>query len=55
MQSEDIDQFILEVTDATSLTNLGKVQSLWSGYGSIVRMGLEGTEVPSVIVKHVQP
>jgi hypothetical protein len=55
MQAEEIEQFILEVTQASGLRNLGKVQNLWSGYGSIVRMGLEGADVPSVIVKHVQP
>ncbi|MEM7231199.1 MAG: phosphotransferase [Planctomycetota bacterium] len=30
------------------------VQRLWSGYGSIVRMDLRGSETKSVIVKHVQ-
>lgn len=29
------------------------VQTLWSGYGSIVRYTLEGASVPSVILKHV--
>lgn len=55
MDSTEIEQYILEVTQADGLVNFEKVQSLWSGYGSIVRMGLEGTDVPSVIVKHVQP
>lgn len=32
-----------------------RVQSLWSGYGEIVRVHLEGGEVPSVIVKWVEP
>lgn len=31
------------------------IQSLWSGYGEIYRVGLMGAEVPSVIVKHVSP
>ena len=55
MDSAEINQYILEVTQATGLTNLGKVQSLWSGYGSIVRMGLKGADASSVIVKYVQP
>jgi len=55
MEQEEIDRFILDVTGAEGLNNLGMVQSLWSGYGSIVRIGLEGTDVPSVIVKYVQP
>ncbi len=31
------------------------VQSLWSGYGEIVRVTLAGGDVPSVIVKWVEP
>ena len=55
MEKEEIDRFILEITGAKRLKYLGIVQTLWSGYGSIVRIGLEGSDVPSVIVKHVQP
>jgi hypothetical protein len=31
------------------------VQRLWGGYGEILRVELEGADVPSVIVKHVEP
>jgi hypothetical protein len=55
VKDEEIDRFVLELTQAEGLKNLGVVQSLWSGYGSIDRIGLEGTQAPSVIVKHVQP
>ncbi|MED5586554.1 MAG: phosphotransferase [Verrucomicrobiota bacterium] len=55
MEQEEIEQFILEVTGAERLLPLGIVQSLWSGYGRIERIGIEGGDVPSVIVKHVQP
>ena len=55
MEKEAIDQFILEATGAENLKRLGVVQTLWSGYGSIVRIALEGTKFSSVIVKHVQP
>ena len=55
MEKEAIDQFILEATGAEKLKRLGVVQTLWSGYGSIVRIALEGTKFSSVIVKHVQP
>ena len=55
MRQEEIDRFVLELTQAEGLKNLGVVQSLWSGYGSIDRIGLEGTDVQSVIVKRVQP
>ena len=44
---------ILSSTGATELIEQGVIQSLWSGYGSIVRYGLKGTELESVVVKHV--
>ncbi len=55
MEKEEFDTFILEITNAESLYDMGVVQSLWSGYGNIVRIGLKGTNYPSVIVKHVKP
>ena len=30
------------------------IQELWSGYGKIIRVGLENAPIESVIVKHVQ-
>lgn len=36
-------------------TSVEPVQSLWSGYGEIVRVHLDGGEFPSVIVKWVEP
>lgn len=44
---------ILSSTGATELIELGVIQSLWSGYGSIVRYGLKDASVESVVVKHV--
>jgi hypothetical protein len=44
---------ILSATGATELIELGVIQSLWSGYGSIVRYGLKGAAVDTVVVKHV--
>mgnify|MGYP000901321099 CR=1 FL=1 len=44
---------ILSATGATELVELGVIQSLWSGYGSIVRYGLKGAALESVVVKHV--
>jgi len=44
---------ILRATGATELIELGVIQSLWSGYGSIVRYGLKGADLESVVVKHV--
>ena len=44
---------ILESTGAVSLYKIEVIQSLWSGYGEIVRFGLNGCELESVVVKHV--
>lgn len=55
MEIEQVDSFILERTKANRITNRVEVQSLWSGYGSIQRVDLDGGELSSVIVKHVQP
>ena len=50
-----MDDFVLAVTNAVGLKERERVQSLWSGYGSIERIGLDGLEFGSVIVKHVRP
>jgi len=55
MEQEEIERFVRDLTGAERLTPKGRVQSLWSGYGSIDRIGLEGTDLRSVIVKRVQP
>jgi len=45
---------ILESTGATSLFEKELIQNLWSGYGKIIRVGLENGASDSVVVKHVQ-
>ncbi len=55
MENEQVDRFVLERTKADRITNRIEVQSLWSGYGRIQKIALEGTDFPSIIVKHVQP
>ncbi len=45
---------ILQSTEASSMVEQEVIQSLWSGYGKIVRVSLENTSVASVVVKHVQ-
>ncbi len=44
----------LEATGAKDLYEKEEIQSLWSGYGSIVRLTLEGSEISSVVAKHVR-
>ena len=55
MQQADIEQFVLEVTGAHGISRIDNVQRLWSGYGKILRMGLDEPGPGSVVVKHVQP
>jgi len=45
---------ILQKTGATSLYEKEMIQELWSGYGKIMRIGLDAAAVKSVVVKHVQ-
>jgi hypothetical protein len=45
---------ILQTTGASSLIEKEVIQELWSGYGKIMRVGLENASVESVVVKHVQ-
>jgi Ecdysteroid kinase-like family len=40
--------------DAESIWEMHTLQELWSGFGSIVRYGLIGADVETVIVKHIK-
>ena len=44
---------ILQKTGASDLFLIEVIQSLWGDYGKIVRYGLTGAKVKSVVVKHV--
>lgn len=44
---------ILNATGATAAKEVEVIQSLWSGYGSIARYSLSGSQYNTVIVKHV--
>lgn len=45
---------ILKHTGAKHITRMETIQSLWSGYGEILRVFIEGGPLDSVVVKHVQ-
>jgi hypothetical protein len=51
---ESFKSIILESTGASSLDIQENIQELWSGYGKILRVSLEGAPVKSAVVKHVQ-
>lgn len=46
---------VAALTGARGARITERVQSLWSGYGEIVRVALDGGIAPTAIVKHVQP
>ncbi|NPD44259.1 MULTISPECIES: phosphotransferase [unclassified Lentimicrobium] len=52
--NEYFKSIILQKTGASSLYEKEVIQELWSGYGKIIRIGLEDASVDSVVVKHVQ-
>ena len=49
--NENFESFILDKTGATKLGSKETIQELWSGYGKILRVGLKGAPIKSVIVK----
>lgn len=52
---QSIESILKAATGATQVREVGVLQRLWSGYGSIVRYDLVGATQTSVIVKHVSP
>lgn len=48
-----IADLVLSATDAQSIKSSTVIQSLWSGYGQIVRLELDGGTRSSVILKHI--
>ncbi len=52
--NEFIKSAISDITGASSFTEKETIQELWSGYGKIKRITLEGASEKSVIVKHIQ-
>ena len=52
--NEYFKSIILQRTGATALVEKEVIQSLWSGYGKIMRIGLKNAPIKSVVVKHVQ-
>lgn len=53
MLSPTTKQFIIEQTESSGISNLEELQSLWSGYGTIVKVHLAGGKYDSVVVKNI--
>lgn len=45
--------FVLNCTGAIALTSQEVIQTLWSGYGEIVRVSLAGSDLNSVVLKYI--
>ncbi len=52
--NENFEKTVLAATGARDLFRIETIQTLWSGYGEIVRYGLVDTPWKSVVVKHVK-
>ena len=46
---------IAVIMEARKANRVGRIQTLWGGYGEVARYLLDGGHVPSVVVKHVKP
>ena len=46
-------EIILKATGAKSLLKTETIQTLWSNYGEIARYALEGSQLKTVVVKHI--
>ncbi len=52
--NEYFKSIILQKTGASTLQEKEVIQNLWSGYGKIIRVALQGSSLKSVVVKNVQ-
>jgi thiamine kinase-like enzyme len=53
MQPQQLNE-IIQVLDAQNVTRIEPIQSLWGGYGELVRVYLNGGQHKSVIVKQIR-
>ncbi|CAG5081044.1 ecdysteroid 22-kinase family protein [Parvicella tangerina] len=52
---EEFLRYILQVTGAIDVTQEEEIQQLWSGYGTLYRLHLSGTDFPFAILKWIEP
>lgn len=48
-----LETYVCEATGANRVVAAELVQELWSGYGQILRLNLEGASTPSIVAKHI--
>ncbi len=49
----DFENYLLTVTGSSACEEVEVIQSLWSGYGKISRVKLEGSKLATVVVKNI--
>lgn len=52
--NKSFEKVILKSTNSKELYEIEEVQELWGGYGKILRYGLAGSDLKSVVVKNVR-
>lgn len=52
--NQDFQEIVRQATGAKDIFHIEDIQSLWSGYGKIMRYGLQGGDIDRVVVKHVK-
>lgn len=52
---DPLEKLVCRITGAKSAKRGERIQSLWGGYGELLRMELAGTAQSHVVVKHAQP
>lgn len=51
--NKSFEKIILNSTESRELYKIEEIQDLWGGYGKILRYGLSGSDMKSVVVKNV--
>jgi hypothetical protein len=51
--NKSFEKIILKATNSRELYEIEEIQDLWGGYGKILRYGLVGSDLKSVVVKNV--
>lgn len=54
MLNENLQRYLIGHTHATEIKTLEKLQSLWSGYGAIIKVHLIGGPYQSVVIKNIE-
>jgi hypothetical protein len=52
--NQDYQDIVRQATGAQAIFHIEDIQTLWSGYGKIMRYGLKGADIEQLIIKHVK-